>query len=108
MIAVTFLYQLLGLSAFAGIAVLLVSAPANNLLMRRAMRIQKGLLAARDKRMGVLNEIITSIKFIKFFAWEERWMDRVLEARSVEMQWMVKCACPDALHEPLLTAPQHA
>ena len=30
------------------------------------------------------------VKFIKFFAWEDRWIKRALDAREVEMQWMVK------------------
>ena len=30
------------------------------------------------------------VKFIKFFAWEERWIGRALDAREVEMKWMVK------------------
>ncbi|KAF8957708.1 ABC transporter type 1, transmembrane domain-containing protein [Flammula alnicola] len=90
LIASTFLYQLLGLSAFAGFVVLLVAWPLNSFLMRRGVRIQKGLLSARDKRMGVLNELIGAIKFIKFFAWEERWIGRALDAREVEMKWMIK------------------
>ena len=59
--------------------------------------------------MGVLNELIgavgyylfhdylansgryvTKIKFIKFFAWESRWIDRVSDARGTEIKWMVK------------------
>ena len=31
------------------------------------------------------------VKFIKFFAWEERWIKRVLDARDVEIKWMIKC-----------------
>jgi len=31
------------------------------------------------------------VKFIKFFAWEERWIQRALDAREVEMGWMIKC-----------------
>jgi hypothetical protein len=30
------------------------------------------------------------VKFIKFFAWEERWIDRTLDAREHEMKWMIK------------------
>jgi hypothetical protein len=30
------------------------------------------------------------VKFIKFFAWEEQWIKRTLDARDVEMNWMVK------------------
>ncbi|KAI0752843.1 multidrug resistance-associated ABC transporter [Daedaleopsis nitida] len=89
-IASMFLYQLLGWSAFAGFFVLILSAPLNNFISKRAVRIQKGFSTARDKRMGVLNEMISAVKFIKFFAWEERWTQRVLDAREVEMQWMIK------------------
>ncbi|KAF7297249.1 hypothetical protein MIND_00958000 [Mycena indigotica] len=85
-----FLYQLLGLSAFAGFVVLLLGWPLNSYLTKRSIRIQKGVLKARDERMGVLTELIGAIKFIKFFAWEERWIDRALAARSNEIKWMVK------------------
>ena len=89
--ALTFLYTLLGPSAFAGVAVLLVAAPLNSFLASRSMRIQRGLLAARDKRMSVLNEIIASVKFIKFFGWEEKWINRAEESRKGEIGWLVKC-----------------
>ncbi|KAI0782312.1 multidrug resistance-associated ABC transporter [Abortiporus biennis] len=89
-IASVFLYQLLGLSAFAGFFVLLIGWPLNNFVAKRAYRIHKGVSVARDKRMGVLNELISAIKFVKFFAWEDRWIQRVLDAREVEMQWMIK------------------
>ncbi|KAH9922425.1 multidrug resistance-associated ABC transporter [Fomitopsis serialis] len=89
-IAATFLYQLLGLSAFAGFVVLIVGWPLNSIVSKRAVRIHKGVSSARDKRMGVLNELIGAMKFIKFFAWEEQWINRTMDAREVEMKWMVK------------------
>lgn len=83
--------------------------PLNSYITKRSIRIQKGLMAARDKRMGVLNELIGAvcwlsyvlmsqpltvaylkIKFIKFFAWENRWIDRVSDARATEIKWMIK------------------
>ncbi|KAJ3486309.1 hypothetical protein NLI96_g4318 [Meripilus lineatus] len=89
-IASIFLYHLLGISAFAGFFVLVIGWPLNNFVAKRAVRIHKGVSTARDKRMGVLNELIGAVKFIKFFAWEERWIKRALDAREVEMQWMIK------------------
>ena len=41
------------------------------------------------------------MKFIKFFAWENRWIDRTLESREVEMGWLLKCWCP-LLHVTVL------
>ena len=34
--------------------------------------------------------MVVQVKFIKFFAWEEHWIGRVLDAREAEMQWMVR------------------
>jgi ABC-type multidrug transport system fused ATPase/permease subunit len=85
-----FLYQLLGFSAFAGFVVLLLGWPLNNFISRRSVRIQKGVLKAKDARMAVLNELISAVKFIKFFAWEQRWIDRALKSRDTELKWMIK------------------
>jgi hypothetical protein len=101
--------RLLGWSAFAGFVILLLGWPLNSFLTKRSIRIQKGVMTARDKRMGVLNELIGAvsyrlccdspatadrclpqIKFIKFFAWESRWIDRVSDARATEIKWMIK------------------
>jgi ABC-type multidrug transport system fused ATPase/permease subunit len=89
-VCVSFLYSLLGPSAFAGFFVLLLAMPANHFLSTRSYAIQKVLLAARDKRLNVLNELIGAIKFIKFFAWERQWEERVGEARNEELKVMIK------------------
>ncbi len=54
-------YSLLGWSAFAGFFVLVLGWPLNSYIAKRSIRIQKGLMAARDKRMGVLNELIGAV-----------------------------------------------
>ncbi|KAI0772966.1 multidrug resistance-associated ABC transporter [Trametes elegans] len=89
-LATIFLYQLLGVSAFMGIFILLLGYPLNKIVGKTTIEVQKGLSTARDKRMGILNELIGSVKFVKFFAWEDRWIDRVLEAREAELQWLVR------------------
>ena len=53
--------RLLGLSAFAGFIVLIAGGPLNSYIARRSIRIQKGVLAARDTRMGVLNGLIGAV-----------------------------------------------
>lgn len=78
------------MAAFVGLAVIILGGPLNNLVARRDIRIQKGFSAARDKRMSVLGELIRAVKFIKLFAWEERWIKRVLDARETELQWFIK------------------
>ncbi|KAF7314389.1 ABC bile acid [Mycena kentingensis (nom. inval.)] len=85
-----FLYALLGWSAFAGFIVLFVGWPLNSHIARQRVRMQKGELKARDGRMSVINELITALKFVKYFAWEDRWVKRALDAREKEMKWMIR------------------
>lgn len=103
-IATTFLYNLLGLSAFAGFVVLLAGWPLNSFVTKRSIRIQKGVSASRDKRMAVLNELISAVKFIKFFAWEDRWIKRTMDARGVEMNWMVKARINSVMFSMIWTS----
>ncbi|KAH7909133.1 ABC transporter type 1, transmembrane domain-containing protein, partial [Hygrophoropsis aurantiaca] len=103
-IASVFLYDLLGISAFAGFVVLLAFWPLNSYVTKRSIRIQKGVSASRDKRMAVLNELISAVKFIKFFAWEERWIQRTMEARGVEMDWVVKARINSVMFSALWTS----
>ena len=64
--------------------------PLNDVMAKRTSAIAKETSAARDNRMGILNELITAIRFIKFFAWEDRWVQRVLDARAIELRWLIK------------------
>lgn len=64
---ILFFRSLLGLSAFAGFGILLAVWPLSTFLTRRSVRIQKGLLAARDKRMGVLSELIKAVSSRSIF-----------------------------------------
>ncbi|KAJ7898201.1 hypothetical protein B0H14DRAFT_3573526 [Mycena olivaceomarginata] len=70
-----------------GFVMLLVGWPLNSYVVRRRVRMRKGEMKARDGRMSM-------VKFTKFFAWEERWIKRALDAREVETNGMIKCACP--------------
>ncbi|KAJ7715183.1 hypothetical protein B0H16DRAFT_1678542 [Mycena metata] len=85
-----FLYQILGWSAFAGFGVLLVGWPLNSYITSWSFSMSKGRSKARDKRTTIVGELISSIKFVKFFAWEDRWIERAMAARDEEMKWMAK------------------
>ncbi|KAG6809740.1 hypothetical protein H0H92_014907 [Tricholoma furcatifolium] len=84
------LYKLLGYAPFVGYLVLIIAYQISSYITKLNIRIQKELLAASDKRMAALNELIGALKFIKFFAWEERWISRVMEFRDIEISWLIQ------------------
>ncbi|CAK5278920.1 unnamed protein product [Mycena citricolor] len=40
--------------------------------------------------MGLVSELVVSIEFVKFFAWESKWTAKLLAAREAELQWHAK------------------
>ncbi|KIM25383.1 hypothetical protein M408DRAFT_210000 [Serendipita vermifera MAFF 305830] len=85
-----FLYRLLGYAAFVGFIALLSIAPINHYLSKRRIFISRGISAARDRRMAVVNELFVSVKFIKLCAWDERWIERCEKARAKEIKWILR------------------
>ncbi|GAA6053022.1 hypothetical protein JCM3770_002387 [Rhodotorula araucariae] len=89
-IAITFLYQILGWTCLVGLGVMALALPINHVLVKRRLRIHRKMLASRDARMEILNELFQAIRFIKYSADEENWLGRVFEARKTELDWLLK------------------
>jgi ABC-type multidrug transport system fused ATPase/permease subunit len=45
---------------------------------------------ATDRRIAIMNEIISAIRVIKFFAWTQRYRQKAQDARKAELDWSVK------------------
>lgn len=89
-VACIFLYQLLGWSAFAGFAIMIIQSPLQSYLTKRNITLNRELLKARDKRISITSETVTNIKFIRFFAWTSLFEKRTREARKAEMALWVR------------------
>ncbi|KAK4700588.1 hypothetical protein P7C70_g5658, partial [Phenoliferia sp. Uapishka_3] len=87
-LALLFLYNLMGWSAFVGFSILAITVPSD--LGKRSIEITRGRAAARDDRQSSLQEMIAAIRTIKFFGWTEAWVEKTEEKRAIELKWMVK------------------
>ena len=85
-VAVALLYQVLGFSSIAGIGMMVVLLPINLYISKQFAAIQTKILAATDARINNTNEVLTNIRIIKYFAWEQRFMNQVSEKRTTELQ----------------------
>ncbi|KAJ6599295.1 hypothetical protein DFH09DRAFT_1130673 [Mycena vulgaris] len=89
-LSVLFLYRLLGWAAFSGVVFVIASIPLNWLIAKLNVKYEKGIVTSRDKRTSVVNELINSIKFIKFGGAEEKWIKKANDSRDVELSWLLK------------------
>jgi ABC-type multidrug transport system fused ATPase/permease subunit len=85
-VAIYLLYRILGYSSIAGIGMMLILLPINMYVASQFSKIQKLMSAATDARIHTTNEVLTNIRIIKFFAWEQRFIGLVNEKRSTELK----------------------
>ncbi|KJA28401.1 hypothetical protein HYPSUDRAFT_62031 [Hypholoma sublateritium FD-334 SS-4] len=89
-IALTFLYQILGWSALSGVAVVLIAFTLNYPLAQYDISITRSSWKAKDSRMDVVNELLQNIRFLKFYGWECQWSRKAESARETELRWRIK------------------
>ena len=89
-LALYFLWNQLGPAALGGVAVILITIPVTRFVAQYMGRQQRSLMQAKDQRVNFNGEVITNMKVIKFQAWEERFFDRILQLRSIELQQLTR------------------
>lgn len=91
-LAVVFLWFELGPSVLAGLAVMVLMAPINGLLATKARKIQVDNMKFKDKRLKIMNEILSGIKILKLYAWEPSFQTQVEELREEELKVLKRFA----------------
>uniref|UniRef100_A0A8C9YK81 ABC-type glutathione-S-conjugate transporter n=1 Tax=Sander lucioperca TaxID=283035 RepID=A0A8C9YK81_SANLU len=83
-----FLWQLLGPSALAGLTAVVLIFPLNGFIakLRSKLQVQMKFM---DGRIKLMNEILSGVKILKFYAWEEAFLRRIGVLRDGEL-WALK------------------
>ncbi|XP_009982492.1 PREDICTED: multidrug resistance-associated protein 6-like, partial [Tauraco erythrolophus] len=85
-ICFVFLWQLLGPSALTSIAVFLFLLPLNFVITKKRSQFQEAQMKHKDERAKLTNAILSDIKVIKLYGWEETFIEKVLGIRKQELQ----------------------
>ncbi|RKP17331.1 hypothetical protein ROZALSC1DRAFT_30847, partial [Rozella allomycis CSF55] len=89
---VSLLCFLIGPSALTGFGLLILLLPIQGKLMSILGRMRKKTNIVADQRVKVLQEIFNGIRVIKFYAWENSFLSRVMEMRSREINYIKNLA----------------
>nr|XP_057915142.1 canalicular multispecific organic anion transporter 1 isoform X1 [Doryrhamphus excisus]XP_057915143.1 canalicular multispecific organic anion transporter 1 isoform X1 [Doryrhamphus excisus] len=91
-LSIVFLWQELGPSVLAGLAVMVLMVPINGLLASKARNFQIENMKFKDKRLKIMNEILNGMKILKLYAWEPSFQAQVEDIRGQELNVMKKFA----------------
>ncbi|KAG2113689.1 ABC transporter type 1, transmembrane domain-containing protein, partial [Suillus clintonianus] len=85
-----FLYEILGWSAFAGLAVMILLFPLPGYVAQKIQNVQVEKMHKTDARVQTVTETMNVLRMIKLFGWEEKIDTRISEKREVELVWTWK------------------
>ncbi|KAK1234881.1 hypothetical protein PQX77_001975 [Marasmius sp. AFHP31] len=96
-IALIFLYNIMGWTALSGVVIVLLAYVVNYPLAKYNIYLTRKSWKAKDARMGIVNELLQNIRFLKFYGWENHWGRTTNELREDELRWRVKQNVVDTL-----------
>jgi len=91
-LAIYFLYDILGVAVFAGLAVMILLIPVNGVLANATKKLQIKQMKNKDRRVKMMNEILSGIKVLKLYAWEPSFQANVEDIRQKEIVVLKKSA----------------
>uniref|UniRef100_A0A8C1UFJ3 Multidrug resistance-associated protein 1 n=1 Tax=Cyprinus carpio TaxID=7962 RepID=A0A8C1UFJ3_CYPCA len=91
-LALYFLWQNLGPSVLAGIAVMVLMVPLNAVIAMKTKTYQVAQMKSKDNRIKLMNEVLNGIKVLKLYAWELAFKDKVSAIRESELRVLKKTA----------------
>ncbi|KAH9972120.1 ABC transporter [Lactifluus volemus] len=78
----------LGPSALAGFSIFVILTPLQGKVMKSLFNIRRKSMVWTDKRAKLLQELLSGMKLIKFFAWEGPFLKRISGYRKNEMSYV--------------------
>uniref|UniRef100_A0A4W3IKN0 Multidrug resistance-associated protein 1 n=1 Tax=Callorhinchus milii TaxID=7868 RepID=A0A4W3IKN0_CALMI len=91
-LAMYFLWQNLGPSVLAGVAVMILLVPINSMIAMKTKDLQVTQMKEKDNRIKLMNEILNGIKVIKLYAWELAFKEKVMQIRRKELKVLKNAA----------------
>lgn len=91
-----FLYDLLGVSAFAGLAALILLVPINGFIASKLKYFQVKQMQRKDERIRTMNEILGGMKVLKLYAWEASFQACIQKIREKELQIILHASITNA------------
>lgn len=91
-LALYFLWDKLGSSVLAGLAVMIILIPVNGVIANKVKTLQIRQMKSKDERVKLMNEVLNGIKVLKLYAWEPSFEQQILKIRNKEIQVLKEAA----------------
>ncbi|XP_015781053.1 multidrug resistance-associated protein 1-like [Tetranychus urticae] len=87
-VTIYLLWRQLGVSAIIGISVVLLVIPLNGFITAQYRKCQIALMKEKDSRSKIISEVLSGMKVLKLYAWEEAFGDIIAAIRRNEIKYL--------------------
>lgn len=84
------IYQQVGPSVFVGLGYSAVSTPIAGIVMSMFFAYYKEKKTKSDLRVKLMNEVLNGIRIIKYYAWEDAFVEKIRQVRAAEVTLLYK------------------
>ena len=82
------IFREVGVATFAGLGYMIIIAPLNSVVFGYLSKIRLKKVAETDKRVKLMNEILSGIRVIKYYAWETAFKKKIDAVRTEEVKYL--------------------
>ncbi|KAG1670803.1 Multidrug resistance-associated protein 1 [Nymphon striatum] len=90
-IGIVQLWGVLGISCLSGIGVIVFFIPYSFIFTKTQDVYQEKVMHLSDKRLKVTNEVLSGVKVLKLYAWENPFKDTIKDIRTQEVKMIIGC-----------------
>jgi ABC-type multidrug transport system fused ATPase/permease subunit len=87
MISFLMLWYAVGIAFILGVAVIFVFFPFILVCLRMMLKMRGEMVKFTDLRVKLITDVLTGIRVIKAYGWEEAIVAKVSDARKTELKW---------------------
>ncbi|BFZ12259.1 hypothetical protein BsWGS_15298 [Bradybaena similaris] len=85
-VALFLLYQQLGLAFITGLAFAVLLIPINRWIAGKIGELSTKMMKHKDERVKLMNELLSGIRVVKFYSWEQHFTWRINQMREKELK----------------------
>ena len=88
--SVVLIWQLIGWSALFGVIPVLIAQIVNIGIAKIFLKWERVRRAATDNRLQKSSQFVEAIRHLRWYGWQETWLDEIIAARKEELREKVK------------------
>lgn len=87
--ATLLIWRMLGWSCLLGVLALFITQTLNVVVARYKVYFEKKRRIATDEKLQRINQFIESIRHLRWYGWQDSWLNGILESRKKELHFRV-------------------